>query len=157
MMFLGLLRPLLAPLLLILLIVVIFFSGDFHGRGIIQSRWNKETANQAALVAAEHARWEKAEQAYTQQLAQAQSQLDHNRDLLARLRRAPVPHLLCHAASGGSPVPGFPGAPGVEPAGAGALPPSPDFDPSERLYAQVADPSDNTVEECRDLYNRWPH
>lgn len=150
------LKPLIVPLLWIVLVLVIFFSGDFHGRGVIQSRWNQAKANEAAVLKAAQEQWTKSEQRYAAQIAQALSERDHNRALLARIRRDPLPRLLCRTEGGTSPMSGVPGTSGGGSAPGGALPPTDEFDPSERLFAQVADAADNAVEACREALAKWP-
>lgn len=149
------LRPLIVPLLWILLVVVIWLSGDFHGRGVIKAQWAAQKTAESVALTAERNKWIKQEQMYANQIAQANSDRDHNRALLARLRSAPHPRLLCHTASGSGPVPSIPAQAGGGPPGSGQLPAGTEFDPSTDLYAE-ADRADTLVESCRDALARWP-
>lgn len=140
-------------------VLAIWFSGAHHQKGIDDAKYNAERVATLTATNTELARRQKVEDDYAKQLTQANDARDAARAQLARIASAPHPHILCHAAaqSGGSAMPGIPSTPDVGASGSRPLPPNLDFDPSERLYAEVADSSDLTVEACRDFYNRWPH
>lgn len=136
----------------------LWFSGVHHGKGIATASCSVERLQVATTTNRELGRLKGLAEKYATQITDANDLRDIAQAELARLRSAPHAHLLCHApaGSGGRPVPGFPAAAGGGAAGGGALPQGPDFDPSERLYAEVADACDNTVEKFRYVLGLWP-
>lgn len=151
-------KTFLLPLAFIALVAAIFFAGRHSGAAMVQGKWNVQKMEDARALADELSRQAKETHRYAEQIATAESERDRNRADLALLRAAPHPRLVCHSApSSERPVPSIPGAPPPGSAGHWSVPQGSDFDPSDRLYSEVADPSDNAIESCRDLYNRWPH
>lgn len=144
---------------IIAIALVIWFSGVHHGGGTCQAKWDKQSLVDSQIVTNEQAKRINEEHRYELQLRAATDQAVAHRAELDRLRAAPHPSVLCHAApeSSGSPLPGVPASPVPDAAAARPVPPNIDFDPSERLYAEVADAADYAVEACRDALARWPH
>lgn len=147
---------------IIVLLVAIYEFGHLRfvaGEASTQGQWDAQKVNDAAALEADRAQKQKDAESYAKQITDANDARDIIRAQLLRLRAAPVPHLMCHAAaapdSSGA-VPGVPAAAAPGTAGSGTLPPAIDFDPSERAFAEVADPADNAVESCRHLWNLWP-
>lgn len=145
-------------LALVVIAVTIWFSGDHHGQGVVNGKWNKERLATAAAVNAEHERQDRQRHVYETQVKEADKARDIALVELARVAALPHSHVLCHAApaSGIPAVPGISASIGLGIAASRPLPPNIDFDPTERLYAEIADAADYAVEQCRNALNRWP-
>jgi hypothetical protein len=130
---------------LIAIIVTIFFSARHMGRQEIELRWDAEKLRVAEQIARE-------ESNYARQLQTARDQAVEARGELDRLRAAPHPRLLCHAAPA-VPAPGA--APDAGTAGGGVLPQDAGYDPSPSLY-RLADEADDAVVNCREALAKWP-
>jgi hypothetical protein len=137
---------------------LIWFSGDRHGQGVVNARWNKERLATAQAVAAELERQKRQEAQHQAQLAAADAR---NADLLAKLAAVastPVSHILCHRSPGSGAVPTVPASAGGEATGPGATGAvrGPDFDPApdeRRLHVAYA----GALASCYDALNRWPN
>lgn len=128
------------------------------GEAVVQDQWDAQKGRDAVALAADLIKKQKDAESYAKQITDANDARDLIRAQLLRIRAAPVPHLMCHAAApdNSGAVSGVPAAAAPGPAGTGTLPQTIDFDPSERLFAEVADPADNAVESCRHLWDIWP-
>jgi hypothetical protein len=140
----DLIKPLLIPFLWILLVLVIWFSGDFHGRGVIEAKWNAQKIQDKANL-------EKERELYAKQITDANDERDENRALLDRIRSAPKPRILCYRAN----VPTSHNIGADNPPSSGELPQGTGYDISPDLYKE-ADRADTLVEQFRDYQNRVP-
>lgn len=143
-MWLALIRPLLVPLLWVLAVFAVWISGDFHGRHIIETKWNEQKLLDKAAL-------QKERDVYAKQITDANDQRDLNRAELDRVRALPHPHIVCHAV----PVPTIPSTAADSSPSAGVVPPSSGQDITDALYAE-ADRADALVEAFRDYQNRVP-
>lgn len=136
--------------------VALWFSGDYHGQGVVHAKWDKQKVVDAAAADKELDRQRSERQAYDSQIQGANDARDSALISLARLADTPHPRLVCHAAPASSgEVPQIPAAAGPSATGVGQLSNQPELDISETLYEE-ARRADAIVEGCRDLYNRWP-
>lgn len=130
----------------ILVVVAIWFSGDSHGKRVVQQKWDQQTARLAVAEANRlHDQAVRDKQA-DDALAMAASQI-------ALLRDQPVPRLMCRAAPVAVP-PGQPAAPGSSPAGTGSLPEA--FELDTKSLKEDAYECDSIVEQFRAVLRKWP-
>lgn len=158
---LAFLRPYLAlavAFAIIAIAVVIWFSGVHRGGAYVQAKWDRQELAAAELIAGEQAKRIKEEQSYELQLRAATDQAVAHRAELDRLRAAPHPRLVCHAATAGSssPVSSAPANPAARAPGDGLLPPAVRRDIANDLYL-LADDADDAIETARNYQARVPH
>jgi hypothetical protein len=132
---------------LLAVVFTVFLAGRNMGRQEIEAKWETKRAQDAEQIASQ-------ERDYVQQLQAARDQAVEAGAELARLRAAPHPRLVCRAAPA---VPASAPSSGSEPTGEGAFPSDARFDPTERIYADIADAADSAVESCREALATWPH
>ena len=147
-----------AYLALVGIAIAIFFSGRHSASAQCMAQLTSKDTAIAAALAVSNTQHQQEKDRYVSQAAAAKDQLALDDALLARLRSQPKPRLLCHTApaSGGGAMPSIPAAAGGGAPGAGALPQRPDFDPSERLYSEIADSCDVAIERFRYVLGLWP-
>lgn len=133
---------------LLAVVFTVFMAGRNMGRQEVEGRWNAQKLQTAQQIASQ-------ERDYANQLQAARNQAVENRRELDSLRAAAHPRLLCTRPGVPASTPGS-SAPG-EPPGAGTLSPDAGFDPTERLYRDVADAADDIIEQCRIALSSIPH
>ncbi len=128
-----------------------------YGKSVKQDEWNLEKMHDAAALAVHDAKLAEDKKVYDAQLKLANDGLTKVQAQITTLLAIPHSHVVCHAVpNNSSTVSGVSRASGTKPSGAGALSQGSDFDPTERLYNEVADDADRQIEACRDLQNRIP-